>query len=66
MKNLSRCVLAVAMSALVLTAVNGQEVSQKDFDEFSEMFTGRWVGKVKWVADWPGLAFMLVGQRRLR
>ena len=46
---------ALALSAMFGASSYGQSTSQEDFDEFRELFTGRWIGEVKWVTDWPGL-----------
>jgi hypothetical protein len=50
----SRVISAAAVLALFASVAHGQSVSKSDYQEFREMFTGRWVGKVKWTADWPG------------
>jgi hypothetical protein len=51
----SRLIPAVAIVALIASVADGQTVSNSEYEEFRENFTGRWVGEVKWVADWPGL-----------
>lgn len=34
---------------------SSQDTTAADFAEFRKMMEGRWIGKVTWVADWPGL-----------
>ncbi|MCS7466154.1 hypothetical protein NZK35_05630 [Stieleria sp. ICT_E10.1] len=51
----TRIACALTLTAIFVTSSYGQSTSQKDFNEFRDMFTGRWIGEVKWVADWPGL-----------
>jgi hypothetical protein len=46
---------ALSFSIILVTSVRGQNTTKADFEEFREMFTGRWIGEVKWVTDWPGL-----------
>ena len=29
--------------------------TREEFEEFCKLFEGRWIGEVKWVADWPDL-----------
>jgi hypothetical protein len=41
----------VAISALPAAA---QQATRADFNEFAKALTGRWVGQVTFVADWPG------------
>ena len=50
-----RLITVTLVFALLGTTSHGQTVSEKDYEEFRKMLTGRWVGEVKWVADWPGL-----------
>ncbi len=50
-----KSVLALALVALLTTSGTAQNIKKTDFDEFSAMFTGRWIGQVKWVTDWPGV-----------
>ena len=50
----------VSLSTAVLLAVavsnaSAQESSRDDFRAFCQAVEGRFVGKVTWVADWPGL-----------
>jgi hypothetical protein len=48
-------VLAATIVLLLTTSGIAQNITKTDFEEFSEMFTGRWIGQVTWVADWPGI-----------
>ncbi|MHC1767249.1 MAG: DUF1579 family protein [Verrucomicrobiia bacterium] len=32
----------------------GQQATREDWDEYIKLMTGRWVGEVIWVNDWPG------------
>lgn len=45
---------AIAIFTVLAPALFGQDTSKEDFDTFCEALTGRWVGDVKLVADWPG------------
>jgi hypothetical protein len=50
-----RLISALTLSFILATTVSGQSTTKKDFEEFREIFTGRWIGEVKWITDWPGL-----------
>jgi hypothetical protein len=57
MRESAACVAMLTIFLIGISApeVIGQETSREDFKEWCNAFEGRWVGKVKWVADWPGL-----------
>ncbi len=44
------CVFMIALS----TACVAQDSTRSDFEEWTELSKGRWVGKMVLVADWPG------------
>ena len=44
------------MLLLTTTATsNAQESSRDDFLAYAKTQTGRWIGEVTWITDWPGL-----------
>lgn len=49
-----RVLLAALLLAISASSVFAQEATREDFRDFCRAFTGRWVGDVTWVADWPG------------
>ena len=44
----------LSLSSIAL-ADHHETVTKEEFQEFCKTFPGRWVGKVTWVYDWPGL-----------
>lgn len=50
-----RSVFALAALSLFTSSATAQDITKSDFDEFRAMLTGRWIGEVKWVTDWPGI-----------
>jgi hypothetical protein len=47
--------IACLLPILLVSSAFAQESSRADFEELCNAMKGRWVGKVTWVADWPGL-----------
>ena len=47
--------LALLIALLFTLPALGQEATREDFNEWCGAMEGRWLGKVTWVADWPGL-----------
>ena len=45
-------VLIVVLCALPALA---QQSTREDFKEFTKAVSGRWIGEITWVTDWPGL-----------
>ncbi len=48
-------IITLSLVGCFASEAMGQQSSREDFKEFCDAFQGRWVGKVTWVADWPGL-----------
>ena len=54
MQRLMRSLTAVVILAALASTALGQDSSQEDFAAFGRDMTGRFVGDVKLVTDWPG------------
>ncbi len=50
-----RSITAIVTLALLATSANAQNITRTDFEAFRAMFMGRWIGEIRWVADWPGI-----------
>ena len=52
-----RCTLAstVLVAALYAVPALAQQTTREEFNAFMKAMSGRWVGEITWVADWPGL-----------
>ncbi|MGE3776941.1 MAG: hypothetical protein AB7F89_07150 [Pirellulaceae bacterium] len=51
----SHMVLTALLFVSSSTWATAQEASREDFEEYCRTQQGRWVGEVRWMADWPGL-----------
>ena len=54
MQRFALILTAIATLLIFTPAALGQDSSREDFDVFCQTMTGRFVGAVKLVADWPG------------
>ncbi len=50
-----RLISMVLFLAMSMLPAMGQQATRADFDEYNKANVGRWVGRVTFVADWPGV-----------
>ena len=57
---------STGVRATLFAAGDNQKMqsTRADFKEYCDVMQGRWIGKVVWIADWPGLARRVTRSRR--
>lgn len=50
-----RIALIIVVFVLCALPAAGQQSTRQDFIDFAKAMSGRWVGAITWVTDWPGI-----------